>query len=114
MAAAILAPATWLLICTVTAGLQKLFSPDPALGFLAQSAKYSAALAEGRVLAPAKSVGDMHKIITNGRIDAALCGFFILVSVAITLLAVRAALIAYRDKAWSAREHAGPAPAEAG
>ncbi|EPN28264.1 carbon starvation protein CstA, partial [Pseudomonas syringae pv. actinidiae ICMP 19070] len=36
-------PAVWLLICTVTAGLIKLFDANPAVGFLALAKKYSAA-----------------------------------------------------------------------
>ena len=31
-------PATWLVACTVTAGLEKVFSPDPAVGFLSPRA----------------------------------------------------------------------------
>ena len=30
-------PTAWLLICTLTAGLQKVFHPAPAIGFLAQA-----------------------------------------------------------------------------
>jgi carbon starvation protein len=98
-------PAAWLLTCTITAGLQKLFSPDPALGFLAQAAKFGGALAEGRVIGPAKSLGQMSQIVFNARIDAALCGFFILVSLSILAFAVRAVAVAYRDTEWTAREH---------
>jgi carbon starvation protein len=27
-------PATWLVLCTVTAGLEKVFNPNPAVGFI--------------------------------------------------------------------------------
>lgn len=50
-----LLPATWLLICTTTAGFIKLFDANPAIGFLSLAKKYSDALANGQVLAPAKA-----------------------------------------------------------
>ncbi|EJL05315.1 carbon starvation protein CstA [Pseudomonas fluorescens Q2-87] len=43
-----LLPAAWLLICTTTAGLIKLFDANPAIGFLALARKYNDALAAGR------------------------------------------------------------------
>ncbi|MGH6999659.1 MAG: carbon starvation CstA family protein, partial [Phenylobacterium sp.] len=49
-------PAVWLCICTLTAGFQKLLSPDPAVGFLSHARKYGEALDAGQVLAPAKSM----------------------------------------------------------
>jgi carbon starvation protein len=106
-------PAGGMLVCTITAGLQKLFSPNPALGFLAQSAKFSAGIEADKVLAPAKSMAQMQQIVFNARIDAALCAFFILVSLSILAFSLRAIAIAYRNKTWSAREFApAPAPAE--
>ena len=69
-------PAVWLCICTLTAGWQKLFHESPSIGFLSLARKYSAAMAEGKVLAPAKSVGDMSRIVVNNYIDAGLCALF--------------------------------------
>ena len=105
-----LVPALWLFTCTITAALMKLFSPDPGLGFLAQAQKYGAGLEAGVLLAPAKDVVEMKKIVMNGYIDAALCAFFILVSLSIAVFAIRAALTAYRTKSWTAQEYV---PAEA-
>ncbi|MBV8329361.1 MAG: carbon starvation protein A, partial [Verrucomicrobia bacterium] len=45
-------PTTWLLVCTLTAGLQKVFSADPAIGFLSHAAKFSASLGSGKMLPP--------------------------------------------------------------
>jgi len=42
-----LVPALWLFVCTITAAMMKLFSPDPGLGFIAQARKYSAAMDAG-------------------------------------------------------------------
>ena len=36
-------PTAWLVICTVTAGLEKVFSPNPAVGFVAHAQKFGAA-----------------------------------------------------------------------
>ena len=48
-------PAAWVLICTLTAGWQKLFHENPAIGFLAHAERFGNAVAAGQVLAPAKS-----------------------------------------------------------
>jgi carbon starvation protein len=69
-------PATWLVVCTVTAGMEKMFSSSPSLGFLAHAARLTNALAEGKVLAPAKSLGEMERIIFNDYLDATLAGLF--------------------------------------
>jgi len=106
-------PAAWVYICTITAGLQKVFSSDPALGFLAQARTYSAALAEGRLIGAAKSEADMAKIISNGWIDAILCAFFIVVALSILAFGIRAAIIAYRNQDWTAREYSPLAPLNA-
>jgi carbon starvation protein len=83
-------PAAWLVLCTGTAGLLKLFSGDPRVGFLAHAARFQAAIDDGVVLAPARSVGEMQRIILNDYIDAALCLLFLLVVAAILVFAIRA------------------------
>ena len=47
-------PAAWVLVCTLTAGWQKLFHENPAIGFLAHAERFGNAVAAGQVLAPAK------------------------------------------------------------
>jgi carbon starvation protein len=88
-------PTAWLLICTLTAGWQKLFHPNPAIGFLSHAGKFSDALAAGTILAPAKTVEEMNRIIFNDYVDAVLCGLFIAVVLSMVVygvLAVRKAL----------------------
>ena len=97
-------PAAWLFVCTLTAAFLKLMSSDPALGFLAHAQRFDAALSEGRLIAPAKSLAEMQKIVLNDRIDAGLCVFFILVTLTMTAFGVRACLLALRNKEWSANE----------
>ncbi|AMP07683.1 carbon starvation CstA family protein [Collimonas pratensis] len=90
-------PTVWILICTLTAGWQKIFDANPRVGFLTHAGKYQAALADGKLLAPAKSVAQMQQIIFNDYLDAGLAAFFILVLLSIlgfgikTVLAARAA-----------------------
>jgi len=92
-----LVPAGWLVVCTLTAGWLKLFSADPAVGFVAHARKFSAALAGGEVLAPARSLADMQKIIRNDVINASLCVLFIAVVVSILVYGVMAARKALRS-----------------
>jgi carbon starvation protein len=87
-------PAAWLLVCTLTAGWQKIFSADPKVGFLAHADKYADALAQGALLAPAKTPEAMSRIVFNDRLDAALCALFIGVVVSVLVYGVRACLAA--------------------
>ena len=97
-------PTIWLCICTLTAGWQKIFSPDVKIGFLAHADRFSAAIAEGKVLAPAKSMEDMHKIVFNDRVDAALAVFFVGLVVAIVVFGAMACMKALRTDRWTALE----------
>jgi carbon starvation protein len=69
-------PTTWLVACTVTAGLEKVFSPNPAIGFLAHAARFGNAMTAGTVLAPAKTMHLMSQIVFNDYVDATLAGVF--------------------------------------
>ncbi len=83
-----LAPAAWLVACTTTAGLEKVFSPDPSVGFISHAFKYGNALAAGQLLAPAKSAAEMTRVVVNDYVDAALAALFVLVVVATVVYAV--------------------------
>ncbi|QHE90518.1 carbon starvation protein A [Pandoraea fibrosis] len=97
-------PTLWLLACTLTAGWQKMFDPDPKVGFLAHAAKYQAALADGKLLAPAKSVAQMQQIVFNDYVDATLAGVFMFVVVAVAVFGLRTILTARRANKPTARE----------
>jgi len=81
-------PATWLVITTVTAGLQKAFSPDPAVGFLSHARTFSAALDAGKVLAPASSLETMSRVIFNDYLDATLAALFVVVVVTMVIYGI--------------------------
>jgi carbon starvation protein len=85
-------PTIWLLICTLTAGWQKIFDPNVKVGFVAHAQKFQAALDQGQVLAPAKDVAQMQRIIFNDYVDATLAGFFMFVVVAVLVYGVRTLL----------------------
>ncbi len=88
-------PTIWLLVCTLTAGLQKVFSANPAIGFLSHAQKFQDGLAAGKVLAPAKSLDEMRRVIFNDYVDATLAALFVAVVAAMTvygLIALRRAL----------------------
>ncbi|MEG0820563.1 MAG: carbon starvation CstA family protein [Burkholderiaceae bacterium] len=85
-----LVPTAWLLICTIVAGWQKLFDANPKIGFLAQAHRFEAALAEGKLLAPAKSVAQMNQVIVNNYVDAVLTGIFMAVVASMVVFGVRA------------------------
>ena len=106
-------PTAWLCICTLTAGWQKIFSADPRIGFLAHADRFSSAIAEGKVLPPAKSMDQMHQVLLNDRIDAALAVLFVGLVVAIAAFGIIACVKAFRADRWTALE-ADPtlAPAE--
>ncbi|CAN7466640.1 carbon starvation protein A [Pseudoduganella sp. LjRoot289] len=87
-------PTVWLLLCTLTAGYQKIFDANPKIGFLAHAAKYSAAIAEDKVLGPAKSMAQMQQIVFNDYLDASLAGFFMVVVLSVLVFGVRTALVA--------------------
>ncbi|WP_428417957.1 carbon starvation CstA family protein [Methylibium sp.] len=97
-------PAAWLLICTLTAGWLKLFSDDPKVGFLAHARKFGDALAQGTVLAPAKSLDAMRHIVVNDYINASLCVLFMLVVVSTVFYAVKSISKALGNQSPTARE----------
>ncbi|BAK65790.1 carbon starvation protein A [Sphingobium sp. SYK-6] len=97
-------PTAWLLVCTVSAGALKLFSADPAVGFLAHARRFSDAAARGELLAPAKSMAEMRRIIFNDRIDAALCALFLAVVLSLLFFTVRSCIAARRSDVATARE----------
>jgi carbon starvation protein len=97
-------PTIWLLMCTLTAGWQKIFDANPKVGFLAHASKYQAALDEGKLLAPAKSVAQMHQIVFNDYLDASLAGFFVIVVLSVLVFGVRTVLVARANAQPTAKE----------
>ncbi|MDI2592098.1 carbon starvation protein A [Pseudomonas sp. N3-W] len=91
-------PAVWLLICTVTAGFIKLFDANPAIGFLSLAKKYSDALANGQILAPAKDITQMQHVIFNAYTNATLTALFLFVVFSILFYALKVGIAAWGTK----------------
>src|ERR1700726_1613471 len=88
-------PTLWLLVCTLRAGLQKIFSAVPAIGFVAHARVFADAAAAGKVLAPAKTMAEMHRVTVNYYVDPTLSALFGTVVLAILVygvIAIRRAL----------------------
>ncbi|VXB04841.1 carbon starvation CstA family protein [Massilia sp. 9I] len=97
-------PTAWLLLCTLTAGWQKIFDANPKVGFIAHANKFQAAHDAGTVLAPAKSVEQMERIIFNDYVDATLTGFFMIVVLAVVVYGIRTILAARTSGGPTAKE----------
>ena len=69
--------------------------------------KFAQALAEGRLLAPAKTPADMARIVFNDRVDAAVCAFFVVLVVAIVVYGVAVARRALASDRPTAQESGG-------
>jgi carbon starvation protein CstA len=103
-AAITIAPALWLIVCTLTAGWEKLFDANPAIGFLSHARKFSAAVAEGKVLAPAKTLEEMQRVIVNDYVDAGLTAIFVAVVLAMIVAGIATIRKALADPNASTRE----------
>ncbi|HSU60635.1 MAG TPA: carbon starvation CstA family protein [Bryobacteraceae bacterium] len=70
-----LVPLAWLIAVTFTAGFEKMFSADPRLGFLAHANALESAIAAGKVAAI--KLAATRAVIFNERLDAVVCGAFL-------------------------------------
>ncbi|MDR3531731.1 MAG: carbon starvation CstA family protein [Rhodopila sp.] len=102
-------PTVWLVLCTVTAGVEKVFDSDPAIGFLSHAARFGNALADGKVLAPAKSLGEMRRVVFNDYVDASLAALFAVIVVTMVVYGVIACRRALGDPRITAVEVGGAA-----
>jgi carbon starvation protein len=91
-------PLAWDAAVTLTASWQKVFSGNPKLGFFAQRSHFHDAIAAGKVLPPAKSMDDMHAIVTNSTVDGILAALFAVLIVVVILDAARVCVQALRAR----------------
>ncbi len=82
-----LLPMVWIVSVTYTASYQKVFSPDPRLGFLAQASSLSESLRAGTV--SAEQLAQTERLIFNAHLNAIVCGLFILLVSAILIDSIR-------------------------
>jgi carbon starvation protein len=99
-----LVPTAWLLVTTLTAGVEKVFHSDPKIGFIALARKFSDAAAQGTVLAPAKSIEEMERVAFNNYLDAVVCSVFVLLVIAMCFFAAKICLQALKQSQPTAHE----------
>jgi len=102
-------PTLWLLVCTLTAGLEKIFSTVPAIGFITHAQVFGDAAAAGKILAPAKTMAEMHRVIVNDYVDATMCALFVMVVLAMIVYGAIAIRRAFGDPKITAIEIGVPA-----
>ncbi len=91
-------PLAWDAAVTLTASYQKVFSSDPKLGFFAQRDKFKDGIDAGTVLPPAKSMDDMHAVVTNSTVDGILAAFFAILVIVVIADATRICIKAIRSR----------------
>ena len=84
-----LAPLTWLLVVTFTAGWQKVFSADPRLGFLSHARVIEDALGRGALPTGATTVEAARRMLFNDRLDAAVAMLFMSVVILVVAASLR-------------------------
>ncbi len=85
-------PVVWVSVCTLTAAWQKIFHDNPRIGFLAHAEKYQEAVAQGVILAPAKSIEQMQQVIFNDYVNTSLAALFMAVLISMLFFGVRTVL----------------------
>jgi len=81
-----LIPAVALVTVTMTASYEKIFSPDPHLGFLAAANQMAAQIASGAV--PAGRLAETARLIFNQRLDAVVTGTLALMILVLVVEAI--------------------------
>ena len=104
-------PAVWVFVCTFTASYQKLFHEDVRISFLAHARKFSDALQRGEVLAPAKNLEEMQRVIMNDYIDAGMIVIFVSVALVVLVACARTIIAALRSPVPTVQEVEGMAHA---
>jgi carbon starvation protein len=82
-----LLPLVWLVIITYSASYQKIFSPLPRVGFLAQAQQLEESIESGAMAA--SQVSATQTLVFNARLDAVVCCIFILLVTTILIDSLR-------------------------
>jgi carbon starvation protein len=66
----------WLVLATQTASYQKIFNPDPRIGFLAEAGRLEGLMTAGKI--PADQIATVQRQIFNNHLDAVVTVLFAL------------------------------------
>ncbi|KDN74983.1 carbon starvation protein A [Streptomyces olindensis] len=99
-------PLAWDAAVTLTASWQKVFSSDPKVGFFKQRQVFRDAIDRGEVLPPAKTMDDMHTVVTNSTVDGVLSAVLALLVVVVVVDAARVCVRHVRRPALSSLSEA--------
>ncbi|WP_255770042.1 carbon starvation CstA family protein [Pseudarthrobacter sulfonivorans] len=92
-------PLAFAAVVTITASYQKIFSSTPAVGYFANNAAFSKALADGKTeFGTAKSVAAMEAVVRNTAIQGWLSVIFVVLSIIVIAMAVVATVRAFRNQ----------------
>lgn len=80
-------PLAWLLVVCYTASWQKIFSDVPRIGFLARASQLENLIATGKIAA--SKIAETERLIFNERLDAVVCGIFLILVTTIVVDSVR-------------------------
>jgi carbon starvation protein len=95
------APLVWLMSVTFAAGYQKVFSPDPKLGFFAAARAIEQRIADG-ALPAGQTVEVARRMIFNNQLDAVVALIFMAVVVIVVGASLYQWISLLRGKASSA------------
>ena len=84
-----LLPLAWLTTVTMTAGWQKVFSPEPRLGFLAHANVVRGAIASGKLPAGVPDVAAAQRLIFNDHLNTTVALLFMSVVILVIVVSVR-------------------------
>lgn len=92
-------PLAFTAVVTITASYQKIFSSTPAVGYFANNAAFSKALADGKTeFGTAKSVAAMEAVVRNTAIQGWLSVIFVVLSIIVIAMAVVSTIQAFRNQ----------------
>ena len=89
-------PLAWLVTITSTAAWEKLFSPEPRIGFIAHANDLAAKLASGAI--PPEKITQTQQLIFNDRLDAVLTMLFLILTWVLVFDTLRCSLRALRGR----------------
>jgi carbon starvation protein len=91
-------PLAFTAVVTITASIHKIFSSVPAVGYFANNAAFSKALADGKTsFGTAKTTAAMEAVVRNTMIQGWLSVIFVVLSIIVIVTAVVATVKAFRN-----------------